>query len=212
MLLRLPLRPRMLFLHPSLCCSTIFTCSSAHLCRRIAPRVRIGTRSLSQTGIQPVDKPEETRRKRERFAEPYRTNLDLDPFSCDWEKWNRSFLHIHWEWHDLSMMEFYVKRVAKVPGTIRPLAFVPDFPDPCIAFEAAGKYYYLNTAAAYLDRFGSDFESHDEFLAGLVRDPPIQGARHEFPDDTDDLYAAVCVEQQRKVAKAVKAVKMLSPA
>lgn len=104
-------------------------------------------------------------------------------------------------------MEFLVKRVAKVPGTIRPLAFVPNVPDPLVVFEAAGKYYYLNTAAAYLDRFGGDFESHDDFLGAFIRDPPIQGARHEFPDDTDDLYAAVCREQQRKAAKAAKAVK-----
>ncbi|KAJ7716853.1 hypothetical protein B0H16DRAFT_1612692 [Mycena metata] len=198
----IPLRPRMLTLHPSL----------------IAPRVSIGTRCLSTVSqtrpfAQPADKSEKkTRRKRERFAEPYRTDLDIHPLSCDWETWNSDFLDIGPWWHDLTLMEFYIKRVAKVPGTIRPLAFVPNVPDAGVAFEAAGKYYYVNTAASYLDRFGSEFDSHDEFLAGLIRDPPIKGARHEFPNDTEELYYAVCMEQEGKAAKAAKAAKMLSPA
>ncbi|KAJ7047785.1 hypothetical protein C8F04DRAFT_1060114, partial [Mycena alexandri] len=153
-----------------------------------------------------------TRRKRERFAEPYRTDLDLNVFSCNWDKWNSSyFIDIDPSWHDLSMMEFFVKRVAKVPGTIRPLAFVPNVPDPCVAFEAAGKYYYLNTAADYLERFGGGWESHDAFLAAFTRKPSIKGAVHEFPDDTEDLFGAVYMEQNRKAAKAAKAAKMLSP-
>ncbi|KAJ7718266.1 hypothetical protein B0H16DRAFT_1700727 [Mycena metata] len=140
----------------------------------------VSTVPQASTSDQPADK-KKTRWKRERFAEPYRADIDLDVFSCSWEKWNSSyFIDIRPSWHDLSLMEFFVKRVAKVPGTIRPLAFVPNVPDPLVVFEAAGKYYYLNTAADYLERFGGGWESHDVFLAAFTRKPSIKGAVHEF--------------------------------
>ncbi|KAJ7303078.1 hypothetical protein DFH08DRAFT_904299 [Mycena albidolilacea] len=166
------------------------------------------THSLStvlqtSTSAQPVDK-RKTRRKRERFTELYRTKLDLHPFSCDWEKWHHQlFLDVHPMWYDLTAMEFFVKRVAKVTGTIRPLAYLPGV-DPCVAFEAAGKYYYLNTASDYLERFGGEFDSHDDFLTAFTRYPPIKGAVHQFPDDTEELYAAVWKEQDRRAARAAK--------
>ncbi|KAJ7222273.1 hypothetical protein GGX14DRAFT_428365 [Mycena pura] len=175
------------------------------------------TRSLStvlqtSTSAQPANK-KKTRRKRERFAELYRTKLDLNLCSCDWEDWHdHTFLEVPPEWHDLTLIEFFVKRVAKVPGIIRPLAYVPDVPDACVAFEAAGKYYYLNTAADYLERFGGGFFSHDDFLAAFTRDPPIKGVMHQFPPDIDELYAAVCKEQKRRMAKAAKAEKTLDSA
>ncbi|KAF7357138.1 hypothetical protein MSAN_01308300 [Mycena sanguinolenta] len=176
-------------------------------CPQILPfRYSQITRSLStvsqtSTSAQPVDK---TRRERKRFAELYRTKLDLHAFSYDWEKWQHQiFLDVHPMWYDLTAMKFFVKRVAKVAGTIRPLAYLPGV-DPCVAFEAAGKYYYLNTASDYLERFGGDFDSQDDFLAAFTRYPPIKGAVHQFPDDTEELYAAVWKEQDRRAAKAAK--------
>ncbi|KAJ7467436.1 hypothetical protein B0H11DRAFT_2239440 [Mycena galericulata] len=157
----------------------------------------------TSTSAQPADK-KKTRRKRERLAEPYHTELDIYPLSCDWEKWrHNSFLEVHWTWYDLTMIEFFVRRVAKVAGTIRPLAYVPNV-EPCVAFEAAGKYYFLNTAADILERFGGGFDSHDSFLAAFTRDPRIKGAVHQFPNDTEELYAAVCKEQERRAAKDAK--------
>ncbi|KAJ7779499.1 hypothetical protein DFH07DRAFT_1056015 [Mycena maculata] len=147
------------------------------------------TRSLStipqtSTSAQPADK-KKTRREMERFAELYHTKLDLDPFSCDWEKWqHRDFLDVHPMWYDLTTMEFFVKRVAK--------------------------YYHLNTASDYLERFGGNFDSHDDFLLAFTRYPPIKVAVHQFPNDTGELYAAVWKEQDRRAAKAAKAVKTLS--
>ncbi|KAJ7051804.1 hypothetical protein C8F01DRAFT_638208 [Mycena amicta] len=161
------------------------------------------TRRLLQTSTlaQAADSTKKTRRKREVFAEPYHTDLDFGLFSCDWDKWNHCwFLDINDEWHDLSEMEFHVKRLAKIPGTIRPLAYVHG-PDPCIAFEAAGKYFYLNTAADFLERFGR-FRSHDDFLRALSAVPRLKGALHEFPNDTSELYAAVGKEQARRAEKA----------
>ncbi|KAJ7023598.1 hypothetical protein C8F04DRAFT_1304847 [Mycena alexandri] len=200
-------------------CSAPHAPPSSNFCRSPVSLRRIDIRSLSTVSqstpsIQPADKPEKrTRRKRERFAEPYRTNLDIDPFSCDWDSWDDyNFLEVHPEWHDLTMMEFFVKRVAKVPGTIRPLTFVPGVPDPCVAFEAAGKYYYLNTMLDYLDRFGGGFKSHDAFLTAFTRNPPIEGAHHQFPRDTKQLYGAVWKEQDRRAAKTAKAAKTLDSA
>ncbi|KAF7357127.1 hypothetical protein MSAN_01307000 [Mycena sanguinolenta] len=161
------------------------------------------TVSQTSTSAQPANE-RKTRRERKRFAELYRTKLDLHPFSCDWEKWQHQiFLDVHPMWYDLTPMEFFVKRVAKVAGTIRPLAYLPGV-DPCVAFEAAGKYYYLNTASDYLERFGGDFDSHDDFLAAFTRYPPIKGALHQFPDDTEELYAAVWKEQDMRAARAAK--------
>ncbi|KAJ7051805.1 hypothetical protein C8F01DRAFT_638262 [Mycena amicta] len=144
-----------------------------------------------------------TRRKREVFAEPCRTDLDIHPFSSDWDNWQHpSFMEVSLGWHDLSEMEFYVKRVGKVPGTIRPLAYYPELPVPCIAFEAAGKYYFLNTAADYLERFGGSFRSHDDFLAAFTEDPPLRGARQEFCRDVMELFREVCEEQSTRAIKA----------
>ncbi|KAJ7062252.1 hypothetical protein C8F01DRAFT_1368879 [Mycena amicta] len=115
------------------------------------------------------------------FAEPYCSKLDLRPFSCDWDSWSHyGFLDVNHGWYDLSEMEFFVRRVAKVPGTIRPLAFL-DGVDPCIAFEADSKYYWLNTASSYLESFGGDFSSHDAFLLALTKPSHIDGAfSHEI--------------------------------
>ncbi|KAJ7062214.1 hypothetical protein C8F01DRAFT_1082760 [Mycena amicta] len=125
-----------------------------------------------------------TRRKREVFAEPYRTDLDIHPFSCDWENWEQAdFMEVSSDWHDLSEMEFYVKRVGRIPGTIRPLAYFPAVFSACITFEAAGKYYFLNTIADYLERFGGGFRSHDDFLAAFIREPRIKGGIQQFSRD-----------------------------
>ncbi|KAJ7060707.1 hypothetical protein C8F01DRAFT_1253195 [Mycena amicta] len=166
---------------------------------------------MSQPSIlpvaQPANSPKKTRRKRKVFAEPYYTDLDLGLMSCEWGNWGHIFfLDVHYLWHDLSEMEFYVKRVAKVPGTIRPLAYV-DGVEACIAFEAAGLYYYLNTAAQFLEHFGR-FPSHDDFLRGLSAQPRIRGAVQEFPDHINEVYAAVCLEQRRRAAKAEKALSL----
>ncbi|KAF8183211.1 hypothetical protein K438DRAFT_1766895 [Mycena galopus ATCC 62051] len=137
-------------------------------------------------------------------ASLYRTKLHLRPYSCEWEHFSDwRFFCISPEWHDLANMEFFVQRVCKVRGTIRPLAFLP-FPDACIAFEAGGQYYYLDTCRDYLERFGGNFASDDEFLAAFTR-RRIIGSIYRFPNDTDDLYAAVWDEQeQRKQAAAQK--------
>ncbi|KAJ7226818.1 hypothetical protein GGX14DRAFT_627143 [Mycena pura] len=135
----------------------------------------------------------------------YRTNIDITPLSCDWENfvpWD--CFTVEYGWHDLSEVDFFVKRVAKVRGEIRPLAFLP-FDDPCIVFEAGGKYYFLNTAVSYLDDFGGDYASDDDFLKAIV-DPHVERARFIFGEGTDDLYKAVDKEQrlQRRRAKAAE--------
>ncbi|KAF7336466.1 hypothetical protein MSAN_02300800 [Mycena sanguinolenta] len=128
----------------------------------------------------------------------YRTSIDLDPFSCDWDHFPfRRFFNVSSDWYDLTEMEFFVKRVANIQGTIRPLAYLPIC-DPCIIFEAGRKYYCLNTCTDYFEYFGGDFASDDRFLAALNGDPPIRGTIHDFPDNIDDLYRAVCREQRQR--------------
>ncbi|KAJ7062253.1 hypothetical protein C8F01DRAFT_127274 [Mycena amicta] len=164
------------------------------------PQICQITRSLSTVSHSTSTHPADNLKKP--FAEPYCSKLDLRPFSCDWDSWSHYWsLEINEGWYDLSEMEFFVRRVAKVPGTIRPLAFL-DGVDPCIAFEADGKYYWLNTASNYLESFGGDFSSDDAFLLALTKPPHIDGAVYWFPNDTDNLYSAVCMEQDLRAAKA----------
>ncbi|KAF8171232.1 hypothetical protein K438DRAFT_2024116 [Mycena galopus ATCC 62051] len=134
----------------------------------------------------------------------YRTKLDLHPYSCEWEKFlDWRFFYISPEWHDLASMEFFIQRVCKIRGTIRPLAFLP-VPGACIAFKAGGKYYYLDTCKDFLERFDGKFASDDEFLAEFTR-RRITGKVYRFPDDMDKLFMAVWEEQeQRKRAAAEK--------
>ncbi|KAF7335876.1 hypothetical protein MSAN_02324500 [Mycena sanguinolenta] len=138
------------------------------------------------------------------YAEFYHTTIDLGPhFSCDWPLIKRWFFAVKHVWHDLSEMEFLVHRVAHIEGTIRPLAFVPDSPEPLVLFEAGGEYYYLNTLNDYWESYGGNFASHDAFLAAFVRDhPPLRGVRYYFPEETDELYAAVCEEQEARATAA----------
>ncbi|KAJ7062246.1 hypothetical protein C8F01DRAFT_1284731 [Mycena amicta] len=141
------------------------------------------------------------------FAEPYRTTLNLHPYSCDWHNWTHyDFFDVYDGWYDLSEMEFFVRRLAKVSGTIRPLAFLGDAVDPCLAFEAAGKYYWLDTASSLIERFGGRWSSHDAFLAAFIttQPPVLKGAVHEFPYEADELFSAVFDEQKRRAAKAAK--------
>ncbi|KAF8171231.1 hypothetical protein K438DRAFT_2024115 [Mycena galopus ATCC 62051] len=130
----------------------------------------------------------------------YRTKLHLRNYSCQWEEFSDwRFFCISPEWHDLTEMEFFIKRLCKVRGTIRPLAFLP-FPEPCIAFEAGGMYYYLDTCRDFLERFGHNFASDDAFLSAFTRRRRILGKLYRFPDDTDRLYWAVVDEQPSPVA------------
>ncbi|KAJ7062229.1 hypothetical protein C8F01DRAFT_127054 [Mycena amicta] len=158
------------------------------------------TRSLSTRAAYTSKTSTRPRRKRPRFAELYRTTLDLHPYSCEWESWeHRRFLDVNSDWHDLSDMEFFVRRVGNVFGTIRPLAFLKAV-QPCVAFEVASRYYWLNTKSNFLERFGGRWRSHDAFLAALTstQPPVLKGAVHEFPPDVDVMYAVVCKEQKRK--------------
>ncbi|KAJ7062243.1 hypothetical protein C8F01DRAFT_1368873 [Mycena amicta] len=162
------------------------------------------TRTVSDPG--PADK-KTGRRKQAPFAEPYRTTLNLHPYSCDWDNWDHyEFFDVQADWYDLSEMEFFVKRLTKVPDTIRPLAFIETL-YPCLAFEAAGKYYWLDTTSSYLERFGGGWLSHDAFLAAFIRTQPpvLKGEVYNFPDETDHLFVAVSREQQRRAAKAFDA-------
>ncbi|KAJ7062236.1 hypothetical protein C8F01DRAFT_1136978 [Mycena amicta] len=177
--------------------------------RQIVPSIQSQiTRSLSTLAVSTIPASsfteKTTRPKRAPFAEPYRTTLNLHPYSCDWDSWGHwNFLEVHDRWYDLSEMEFYVRRLAKVSGTIRPLAFL-EAVDPCIVFEAAGKYYWLDTACSLIERFGGRWSSHDAFLAAFINtDPPLlKGAVHEFPAEASDLFSAVFAEQLRRAAKA----------
>ncbi|KAJ6512489.1 hypothetical protein C8R45DRAFT_960572 [Mycena sanguinolenta] len=137
-------------------------------------------------------------------AEFYRTQIDLGPFSCDWDHFVFSeFFTVGREWYDLTKMEFFVKRVMKIGGTIRPLAFLP-VQDPCIVFEAGGNYYFLDTCTSYVEDFGGNFASDDGFLAAFTRPPRVTGKKYRFPKTTDELYAEVSKEQKRRAKAAQK--------
>ncbi|KAJ6461425.1 hypothetical protein C8R45DRAFT_1080912, partial [Mycena sanguinolenta] len=156
----------------------------------------LATASQSTTPSQAVQK--------HPCANFYRTKINIDPLSCDWEKFPFPELFtVDQGWHDLTEMEFFVRRVAKIRGQIRPLAFLSAC-DPCVVFEVAGKYYYLNTGEAYLEQYGGGFASHDEFLEDVTRDR-IDGAKFCFPDDTDALYYKVWRVQDRRKSAAEKA-------
>ncbi|KAF7368107.1 hypothetical protein MSAN_00876900 [Mycena sanguinolenta] len=126
----------------------------------------------------------------EHFMNPcldcYRTEIDIDPLS----------------WYDLSEVEFFVQRVMKIQGTIRPLAFLPESQYLCIVFEAGSNYYSLDTCNDCWKDFGGDFASDDEFLVAFTGPARVSGKKYYFPDDTNELYAAVCEEQQKAVKKA----------
>ncbi|KAJ7251668.1 hypothetical protein C8J57DRAFT_1352228, partial [Mycena rebaudengoi] len=124
-----------------------------------------------------------------------------------WDGVVKQLFAVSSDWHDLTEMDFFVKRLFKIPGTIRPLAFL-DYYKPCIVFEAGGEYCYLDTGSNdYLIHFGHAFASQDDFLAAFIhRHPPLEGTIHEFPDDMEDLYDVVWDEQkQRKKEAAEKA-------
>ncbi|KAF7358577.1 hypothetical protein MSAN_01196000 [Mycena sanguinolenta] len=181
---------------PSHFSSTIMPLLARALVCPQSPALRYSIRRLFAT-VNQTTAPSQIVEKYPR-ASFYRTKLDLRPYSCDWAKFpDWRFFTISPEWHDLTNMEFFIQRVCKIRGTIRPLAFMP-IPDACIAFEAGGKYYYLDTCKDFLERFGGNFASDDEFLAAFTRRPRIGGALYRFPDDTDRLYSAVWQEQQER--------------
>ncbi|KAJ6447598.1 hypothetical protein C8R45DRAFT_1047486 [Mycena sanguinolenta] len=130
-------------------------------------------------------------------AQFYRTKLDIGPFTCDWQNFPFShFFTASREWHGLSEMEFCVESVLEIQGTIRPLAFLP-VQDPCIVFKAGGNYYYLETCTGYVEDFGGDFASDDDFLAVFSHPPFVTGKRYWFPETankkrrTNKVYAVV---------------------
>ncbi|KAF8128336.1 hypothetical protein K438DRAFT_1789558 [Mycena galopus ATCC 62051] len=137
----------------------------------------------------------------------YRTKIDLDFFSCDWENYiAEHFFAVSSYWHDLSEMDFFLRRIFKIPGPIRPLAFL-DYYEPCILFEASGEYCYLDTGSNdYLIHYGHAFASPDEFLAAFTHpDSPLEGTVYKFPEDTEERYAVVYEEQVRRKEAARKA-------
>ncbi|KAJ6447599.1 hypothetical protein C8R45DRAFT_1224857 [Mycena sanguinolenta] len=134
----------------------------------------------------------------------YRTKIDIGPFSCHWEHFLFSeFFAVSQEWHDLSEMEFFVKRVMKIGGTIRPLAYLA-VQDPCIVFEASGNYYFLDRCTNYVEHFGGHFVSDENFLTALGHTPRIVGKKYWFHNTTNELYAEVCKEQKQRAKAARK--------
>ncbi|KAJ6505354.1 hypothetical protein C8R45DRAFT_547921 [Mycena sanguinolenta] len=139
------------------------------------------------------------------WADFYRTNINIEPFSCAWEEFPvQSFFSVTERWHDLTEMDFFVRRVARLRGKIRPLAFLPVC-EPCVVFAMTGKYYYLDTGESYLEQFGKGWTSDDEFLAEFTSGSLFEGAKFFFSNDTDELYAKVCLEQRRRKRAAEKA-------
>ncbi|KAJ6484076.1 TAP-like protein-domain-containing protein [Mycena sanguinolenta] len=130
------------------------------------------------------------------YADFHRTNLDIDPLSCDWENFIfRRLFTVRPDWHDLTELEFLVTHLAKVPGKIRPLAYLP-VQQPCLVFEAGGKYHFLNGAMDYVESFNGNFASDNDFLLAATKRPEtISGTKHWLPDDLDASYAAVGKEQ-----------------
>ncbi|KAJ6473677.1 hypothetical protein C8R45DRAFT_1103368 [Mycena sanguinolenta] len=106
---------------------------------------------------------------------------------CDWEDFISSRIFtVSPEWHHLTESEFLVKRLAKVPAKIRPLA----------------KYHFLNGTMDYVKSFNGDYASDKEFLVTATKRPEsISGTKIFFPDNLE-LYAAMGKEQrQRKAAE-----------
>ncbi|KAJ6619214.1 hypothetical protein B0H10DRAFT_2217073 [Mycena sp. CBHHK59/15] len=120
-------------------------------------------------------------------------------FSCDWNKYSdTTFFLVPLEWHNLSEIDFCVKRLLKVQGTIHPLAYL-RMTDPCILFEADGQYYYINCCNDFLVRYGREFVSDDDFLTRRLQ---IKSVVEEFPLHSNQQYAAVCEEQRALEQKA----------
>ncbi|KAF8139446.1 hypothetical protein K438DRAFT_2030561 [Mycena galopus ATCC 62051] len=136
----------------------------------------------------------------------YRTKIDLGLFSCDWENnLAGDFFAVTSFWHDLTEMDFFLRRIFKIPGPIRPLAFL-DYYEPCILFEASGEYCYLDTGSNdYLIHYGHAFASPDEFLTAFIhRHTPLEGTVYEFPEDVEDLYGVVSEEQVHRRREAAE--------
>ncbi|KAJ7157495.1 hypothetical protein C8R46DRAFT_1040480 [Mycena filopes] len=153
----------------------------------------------------------DTAREQERLAEaayenlsdfPRCRRLDLDPWSTDWENNDQQyFFEVRARWHNLSELDFFVKRLMKVPGTILPIAFYTHAIDPCVLFEADGEYYEIDLMHCRLVRYGVEFASADDFLEQL---PLLRGAVERFPKHSDELYGATWREQRRLTAAAYK--------
>jgi hypothetical protein len=86
-------------------------------------------------------------------------------FSCDWLSWSSAhFFFIPYYWHNISVAEATITRLFKLPGKLRPLAFMEGA--DIIVLVAAGKEYALWDAVNEdLTRFGWDFASDEAFLA-----------------------------------------------
>jgi hypothetical protein len=86
-------------------------------------------------------------------------------FSCDRLSWSSAhFFFIPYYWHNISVAEATITRLFKLPGKLRPLAFMEGA--DIIVLVAAGKEYALWDAVNEdLTRFGSDFASDEAFLA-----------------------------------------------
>ncbi|KAJ6495029.1 hypothetical protein C8R45DRAFT_926964 [Mycena sanguinolenta] len=133
------------------------------------------------------------------YADFYRTKIDIELLSCDWKDFifPRIFT-VSPKSHDLTDMEFLVNSLAEVLGKIRPLEYLP-VQAPCVVFEVGGRYRFLNGTMDYVESFSGDFASDEEFLlAATERPESISGTKNFFPDDLEDLYAAMGKEQRRK--------------
>ncbi|KAJ7902324.1 hypothetical protein B0H13DRAFT_758747 [Mycena leptocephala] len=138
------------------------------------------------------------------YADFHRTTLDIAPYSTDWEDTYSGspecFFKVPSHWHDLTEIDFHVKRVFGIRGTVRPIAFKP-LCEPCVLFEAGGEYYCITLVETVLVRYGGDFTGPDDFLK---RRSSIEPVVEEFPDDYEEKYAATCDEQERLLMRADK--------
>ncbi|KAK7014041.1 hypothetical protein R3P38DRAFT_3004583 [Favolaschia claudopus] len=127
----------------------------------------------------------------------FRTTVPLSSISCDWSQhtcYNQFVFCVPPNWHNLTEIEFWIHRLFKIEGDIYPLAYL-HAGEGSIYFRADGKYYCV-CEGEYLDCYGSEFESDDDFLAKYSeRQGYLQLLRTPFPDNTEDIWEAVDREQ-----------------
>ncbi|KAJ7168903.1 hypothetical protein C8R46DRAFT_242243 [Mycena filopes] len=149
-------------------------------------------------------------------ADFHRTTLDdIYPLRTDWENLPWLFFDIPWYWADLTLIEFYVKRIFGVHGDIHPVAFV-DTCEPYVFFEAGGEYFSMSKSMMTLTRYGGAFTDPDDFLkrcasAEYVAETiPECDYYDETCDEQEDLYEKALRAEKRRLRKARVRARMVT--
>ncbi|KAJ6467333.1 hypothetical protein C8R45DRAFT_1171758 [Mycena sanguinolenta] len=109
------------------------------------------------------------RQAREAIYAHWHTSSNLpEHWSTDWSHWELTNFWLDRARDGKRKIDKFFKETWRVPGTVRPLAYVHSAPDPYFLFAAGGLYYFYADGRLTVHDASMEFSEAEEFVQHVV--------------------------------------------